>query len=891
MSKPHATYRLQLHGQFGFEAAAEIADYLKALGVSHVYTSPYLQAAPGSTHGYDVVDHSHVNEELGGPEAHRRFVQRLRELGLGHVLDIVPNHMAIGDRRNRWWWDVLENGPSSQYASYFDIDWQTPEEKLRNKVLTPVLGNHYGRVISAKEIKLEREKGEQKEGSFIFRYFDHVFPAAPKSLCGLLKAAAERSCSDYLAFLADSLSLLPDPTVTDRAAQTARHRDKEVIRTLLTRLCAEDKEIAGSIDASITVINNDPDAMDALLERQNYRLAYWRTAERDLGYRRFFNINTLVGLRMETPQVFEDTHRLILDFVRQSVIDGLRVDHPDGLRDPEQYFERLRKAAPNAWIVAEKILEPGEQLRSSWPIAGTTGYDFLNVLGGLFVDSRTEEPMTRLYQEFTNEPSSYAEVAVEKKHFVLREVLGSDVNRLTAAFLEICERHRDHRDFTRHEIHHAIRETVACFPVYRTYVQAEQGKCTGEDVRYVESAIEMAKRRRPDLDSELFDFLQAVLLLRRRGTLEAEFAMQFQQFTGPAMAKGVEDTAFYNYNRFIALNEVGGDPGRYGVSPAEFHQYCTEMNRQWPDTMVASSTHDTKRSEDVRARLSLLSEIPDQWADAIRRWSHLNDHLKRNAFPDRNTEYFFYQTLVGAWPISLERLRAYMEKSVREGKRFTSWTTPNEAYESALFQFMEGALKNKNFLRDFEDFITPLIEPGRVQALSQVLVKMTALGIPDIYQGTEIWDLSLVDPDNRRPVDYKIRRELLAELDGTTPEKVLARSEEGLPKLWVIQQTLRVRDRLSSYNSLAANGEKAIHVIAFQRGDVVCVAPRLTLSLRGNWGETSLVLPEGEWHNVFTGDIAGAGPIALSEILKRFPVALFVRNERSKNLGSGREKS
>ncbi len=442
---------------------------------------------------------------------------------------------------------------------------------------------------------------------------------------------------------------------------------------------------AASTPAS-SLANRDPDALDQLLERQNYRLSFWRTAARDLGYRRFFDINTLVGLRMERERVFEDTHRLVLDWVRAGVLDGLRVDHPDGLRDPDTYFERLHNAAPGAWIVAEKILETGEELRRSWMVAGTTGYDFLHLVSGLFVDPRGEEPLARFYREFTGQTDSWQEIVLKSKELVLRDILGSDLNRLTAMFVGICERHRDNRDFTRHDIHQALRDVVCCFPVYRTYARAEQGQCSREDEHYIDQALTLAKSRRPDIDPGLFDFLRSILLLKERGDLESEFVMQFQQFTGPAMAKGVEDTAFYNFNRLVALNEVGGDPGRFGVSPAEFHAWCERISRDWPRTMLASSTHDTKRGEDVRARIVLLSAIPERWSETVR-WAARNEPLKTDGLPDRNTEYLLYQTLVGAWPITEERLQAYMLKAAREAKRQTSWTVQNAEFEKALGTF------------------------------------------------------------------------------------------------------------------------------------------------------------------------------------------------------------
>lgn len=866
-----ATYRLQLHPGFGFDQAAEVCGYLKALGITHVYCSPYLQAAPGSTHGYDVVDPGRVNEELGGAAAHARLLARLKETGLGQVLDIVPNHMAIVGRNNTWWWDVLENGPSSAYASYFDVEWQSPEEKLRNKVLLPVLGDHYGRVLSAGQIRLERDAG-----SFIFRYADHVFPAAPQSMASILETAAKRIQSDYLAFLADSLSRLPEAGEANSAANvTERHRDKEVIRGLLTRLCAESSEAARSIDACIDVVNRDVDALDQLLERQNYRLSFWRTAARDLGYRRFFDINTLVGLRMERQHVFDATHHLLLEWVRAGVLDGLRVDHPDGLRDPEAYFERLHNAAPGVWIVAEKILEPGEELRRSWMIAGTTGYDFLNVVAGLFVDPRGEEPLTSFYQEFTGETASWQEVARKSKELVLRDILGSDLNRLTALFVGICERHRDNRDFTRHDIHQALREVVCCFPVYRTYARAEQGQCSQEDEHHIDQALTLANSRRPDIDPGLIDFLRSILLLKVRGELESEFVMQFQQFTGPAMAKGVEDTAFYNFNRLVALNEVGGDPGRFGVTPAEFHGWCERIARDWPQTMLASSTHDTKRGEDVRARIALLSGIPELWSATVSRWAAHNERFKTEAVPDRNTEYLLYQTLVGAWPISTERLQTYMLKAVREAKRQTSWTTPNTAFEKALEVFVAGVMEDSVFLADARAFIEPLISPGRVSSLAQTLIRATAPGVPDTYQGNEIWDLSLVDPDNRRPVDFDLRRRLVQSLESMSVEEVVQREDEGLPKLWVLTKALQLRSRLGAYAALAITGEKCGNAIAYARGDIIVATP-IRLLNAGDWADTALDLPkEKKWRNVLTGDEIAGETLLLSSLFQRFPVALL----------------
>jgi (1->4)-alpha-D-glucan 1-alpha-D-glucosylmutase len=876
-----ATYRIQLHPGFGFTDAAAITDYLAELGISHLYCSPYLQAAAGSTHGYDVVNPQQVNLELGGPEGHARLCAALEKVGLKQVLDIVPNHMAIGGQENPWWWDVLENGPSSRYAAFFDVDWDPPEAKLRNTVLLPVLGDHYGRALERSELALQRDRGQ-----FIVRYHDHVFPVSPRSLDELIANAARRCGSDDLAFIADALRQLPPSTATDWAAVQRRHRNKEVLRRQLLRLCEEQPQVTGALDETIAEINSDADQLDALLERQNYRLAFWRTAERELGYRRFFDINSLVGLRAEDERVFAETHALILDWLTKGVLDGVRVDHPDGLRDPEQYFHRVHTACPRAWITAEKILEPGERLPESWPIAGTTGYDFIYRVNSLFVDPAAEASLTHFYGEFTGEPTDFAALVRDKKQFVLREILASDLNRLTALLVDICERHRRHRDYTRHELHEALRELIASFPVYRTYVRAEAGVISDDDARIIHRTIDEAKTRRPDLDGELLDFFRGILLLRHRGPLETEWVMRLQQLTGPVMAKGVEDTAFYCFNRLVSLNEVGGDPGHFGLSVDDFHTACGETQVRWPRTMLASSTHDTKRSEDVRARINLLSEIPERWIEAVKRWAKLNGGYHRDGFPDRNTEYLLYQTLIGAWPIERDRVVAYIEKASREAKVHTSWTDPNPIYDDALRAFVEAVMNNAEFKESLENFVTPLIEPGRINSLAQTLIKLTAPGIPDLYQGSELWDLSLVDPDNRRPVDYQSRRRLLAEIKCLSPEQILARADEGLPKLWLIRQTLKARHERNlfqpqdSYRALTPSGAKREHIIAFARNQrAITVVPRLPLKLAREWRDTSIEIPNGRWRNHLTGEQTDGGKILAARLLKSFPVALLLREE------------
>ncbi len=878
--EPSATYRLQLRPGFGFDQAAALAPYLAELGVTHLYASPYLQAAAGSMHGYDIVDPTKVNEELGGAEAHARMHAALTDAGLGQVIDVVPNHMAIAGRQNPWWWDVLENGPASRFAGFFDVDWEASEERWPNKVLLPVLGDHYGRVLEAGGLHLAHARG-----TFVVHHHEDAFPVDPSSLTDLLRASAEACGSELLTFLAESHARLPRPTVTARQAIERRHRDKTVLAHLLARLCEEEPGVVAAIDAEVGRVNGDPDALDALLEQQNYRLALWRTASRDLGYRRFFDINDLAGLRVEDPEVFEASHALPIDWVRRGWVQGLRIDHPDGLRDPAEYFRRLREACPEAWIVAEKILEPGETLPPDWPIAGTTGYDFLNLVNQLFVDPRGEHALTRTYEGFTGERVEFDELILACKRQVLSELMASEVSRLVSLFVDICERHRRHRDYTRQELRVALSETAVHFPVYRTYVSTQGESVSDADRAHTGAAIDGATAARSELDPELFDFLHELLLLRHPGSLESELAMRFQQLTGPVMAKGVEDTALYRYHRLIALNEVGSDPRRFGIPLSTFHDACAAAQLERPHAMLASTTHDTKRSEDVRARLVLLSELPERWQDALRGWAERNRHHRRDDAPSANDEYLLYQTLVGAWPIEPERVSAYMEKAVREAKEHTSWTRQDEDYEGALREFVAGVLGDEAFRAEIEGFVAGIERLGRINGLAQTLIKLTAPGVPDLYQGTESWDLSLVDPDNRRPVDFELRRKLLDEVDGMAPEAMLARIEEGLPKLWLIRQALGVRRRFpeafgaeGGYRPLYAQGSKADHLVAFARGDrVLTLAPRLVAGLADDWADTVLDLPPGQWHDVLIDEQTDSGAVPVAELLRRFPVGLLLR--------------
>ena len=876
-----SSYRLQLHSEFTFDDAIKVAGYLKDLGVSHVYSSPYLQSAKGSRHGYDVVDHQGVNDEIGGEDGHARFCASLGELGLGQMLDIVPNHMATGPE-NKYWWDVLENGPSSRYATWFDIDWNSAEVKLQNKVLIPVLGDQYGRVLSAGQLSIEYD-GEQ----FRARYMDHGFPLSPRSLAIPLSMAAETIHAPILGFIADSLARLPLPEADQDEMLAARHRDKTVLYDLLKRFGAENPGASEAIASAVERLNRDYDALDYLLNLQNYRLAYWRTADQELGYRRFFDVNTLIGLRVERLHVFNATHVRILEWLRNGVIDGVRVDHPDGLRDPEEYFRRLRSSAPDAWIFAEKILEPGEHLRAEWPIDGTTGYDFLNVCNGLLVHPEGLKEITEIYGKFTAESEDFGSLVHTRKIAVEQEALGSDVNRLAQLFVEICENSRDRRDYTRAEIRRSIREVAAAFRTYRTYVAPSRDEVTEDDLVEIDHAISVAKTSRNDIDAGLYDFIGDVLSLRARGKTESEFLQRFQQFTSPVMAKGVEDTVFYCFNRMIGLNEVGGAPDRNGVTLDEFHAHCAMMLAQHPQTMNTLSTHDTKRADDVRARLAVLTEIPGPWRAALRRWTRMNRPFKTGDFPDANTEFFLYQTLLGAWPISSERMTAYMEKAVREAKTHTSWTQQNKEFEDALRSFIERILDSAPFLSELDAFVAQIVLPGRINSLTQTLIKCTAPGVPDTYQGSELWDLRLVDPDNRGPVDYEVRQSMLAELKAGIPvDEIMKRMDSGMPKLWLLYQALHLRreqpqcfDRNAAYSPLAADGPRKDHMIAYLRGEAVAVvAPRWSARLGGNAASTSIDLPSGRWAHLLTGEFFDGGRVRVQNLFRSFPVALLKRN-------------
>ena len=812
---PGCTYRVQLSKDFTFDAAAECTGYLALLGITHLYCSPILQAAPGSTHGYDVVDPARLNEELGGEPGFRRLVEAAHKQGMGLLVDIVPNHMATAAPANRWWWDILEHGRSSRYASYFDIDWEPALSQVKGKVLLGVLQDRYGRELESGRLTLE-----QQGHRVVLHYHDDVFPIAAGTLEG----------------------------------------------------------------ADVDSIARDLDAFDAVLQRQHYRLAFWRTAQDELNYRRFFTVDSLIGLRVEREEVFADSHRLMFQLVADGSVSGLRVDHVDGLRNPEAYLASVREAAPEAYLVVEKILARDEELPASFDVQGTTGYDFIACVQGLFVDPRNEGPMTALYHAFTGQSQSYADVARAAKPEILLSELAPDLERLAGLLVDICERYRRHRDRTRRELEEAIREVASAFSVYRTYVRPKAA--TETDGLHIVEVVAEAKRRHPEIDSELLDFAGELLLMKHEGGPESEFVARFQQLTPAVMAKGVEDTAFYRYNRLVALNEVGDDPGRFGRPVEDFHRHCARIAEQWPHTMLTLSTHDTKRSGDVRARLFLLSEIPADWDAAVHRWGEHNERHRSQGYPDRNLEYLLYQTLVGAWPIDAARLKQFLQKASREAKVHTSWVNPVVAYDEAVELFVDRVMGDAEFVGDLENFIgrNQLVAHGRTNSLAQTALLLTCPGVPDLYQGTELWDLSLVDPDNRRPVDYGQRRRLLEDIRSARPADVLARGDEGAPKLWLIARLLqerRTRPELFSspaYAQLDAAGQKAVHAVAFARDGLLVVVPRLVVGLAGDWGDTTIEVPPGRWRDVLTGrEQAGGTLVRLADLLPEFPVAVLAR--------------
>lgn len=914
-----ATYRIQLHAKFGFSAARDLVPYLDELGISHVYASPYFMAQPGSTHGYDLVDPKRLNPELGTDEDHRAWTEELASRQMGHIVDFVPNHMAASPQ-NKWWHDVLENGPASTYADHFDIEWNPPKEALRGKVLLPVLGAQYGEVLERGELRLEREGG-----SFCIRYYDKCFPVNPPTTAPFLMRAIEKldlppedPHRQDLESIASGLSRLAFEVPKERA------REKEVLKRRLAALIAEDEKIARVIDDEVTRMNGDPadprsfDDLDQLLVGQMYRLAYWRVATEEINYRRFFEINDLAAIRMECDAVFQDMHELLLRLVAEGRLQGVRLDHVDGLYDPAGYFEKLRKslaeARPGApiWVTAEKILSTNESLPTSWQIDGTTGYDFLAAVNGVLVDPRAEEHFTRLYRDVIGDTRTFGEVAFESKRTILRSSLASELQMLALRLERIAMRDRRSRDFTLATLRRAIGETIAAFPVYRTYVRPD-GSHEPTDVQIVTRAIRVARRKNPEVNPSVFAFVRDQILFQGEADEDkdrAEFAMRFQQLTGPVVAKGVEDTAFYTYVRFVALNEVGGSPERVGISIPAFHAINTEHLARWPRAMTTTSTHDTKRGEDVRARLAVLSEIPEAFAAWVREWLELaapyttsidEDASDVPRAPSLSDQYLFFQTALGSYPLAhgpdesfTRRLTEYMIKAAREAKQHTSWLAPDDAYEGALRSFVENILADEAFLESLETKTTAIATYGASNALAQVVLKIASPGIPDTYQGSETWDFRLVDPDNRTEVDYARLRKDLASLEGANVRDLIASFRDGRVKLHVLSRGLRLRRTKprvfleGDYRPIDAGDEVIAFVREHDAGAIVCAVTRFPYRVTGGrapwacgdvWGDRTIAVPEGRWRNALTHDrelTVGPDGLAASELFRDLPVALLV---------------
>jgi len=913
---PRATYRLQLHAGFGFADATAVIPYLASLGISHVYASPYLKARAGSTHGYDIVDHGALNPEIGTPAEFEAFVAALRAHGMGHILDFVPNHMGVGGCDNGWWLDLLTWGPDSHYADYFDVDWEPLRPQLQGKVMLPFLGRRYGEVLDAGELRLR-----YANGAYALQYFEHCFPLTPPSYAIVLERAEP---ADLRAFarLFGALADIPNRDERRDAASS------------LQRLLDETQGANAGAHAARLDADRATDAGQALVARvveaQHWRPTSWRVAGEEINYRRFFDINGLAALRMEHAATFADTHALVFSLIERGLLDGLRLDHVDGLFDPLGYCDLLHSRAEllhqPMYLVVEKILAPHEELRERWHVDGTTGYEFMNAVTGLFVDARNEAAFTRVYQRFAGDRATFEEVARASKRLILVTALAGERNVLALRLDRIAQRDLRTRDFTLGALTRALFNTIVAFPVYRTYVRGDG--VSEEDRRHVSWAIGRAATFDISGERDVYDFLQRVLLLEsddpEMHRRYLDFTMRFQQLTSPVAAKGVEDTAFYRSVRLLPLNEVGGDPGRFGTPPAEFHRQNARRAARRPNAMLATATHDAKLGEDVRARLAVLSELPTEWRAALARWSRLNRRHRPQTLvklPADTTEYLLYQTIVGAWPIELldgeldaaalaafaDRVAAYLVKASREAKLQTSWAHPNEAYEATLDRLVRGVLdpdRSGAFLAAVRAFARELAPAALTNTLTQVVLKVTSPGVPDTYQGAELWDLALVDPDNRRPVDFALRARALREIDdrlaaGTPRADVVAdllRSwPDGRLKLYVLTTLLRRRAELAwpddAYLGLTANGAGAEHVVAFARGTTLVVATRLPQTLAPGavplgavWTDTTLRLGEaaaGDYRDLLTGATVrpmrnGNGPVLpLAEMLTVLPVAVL----------------
>ena len=959
--RPESTYRLQFHAKFTFRDATGIVPYLRDLGITHVYASPYLKARPGSTHGYDIVDHRQLNPEIGSRDDYEAWIAALKGAGLKQLLDIVPNHMGVATDENAWWNDVLENGPASHFANHFDIAWHsTDRDDLRDRVLLPVLADNYGEALESGQLRLAFENG-----AFVLVYNGRWFPVSPRSYSRILAAEPERlaealgSDSPELAeyqSIVTAIGHLPDRTEREPARVAERLREKEVIKRRLGELSANER-VRLFIDETVARFNGTPgdpqsfNALDDLLRHQCYRLAHWRVATDEINYRRFFDVNELAALSMERDEVFRDSHELILELLASGAVDGVRVDHPDGLFAPAAYLDRLqdryllalarrmarpdfneadwndriaamRKECPRPlYVVVEKILGAEESLPADWSADGTSGYEFINAANGLFVDAAGLRAMSQVYRDFIEDYSPWSEAAYRAKRVIFQSSMASELNTVARLLERLARRGRHSRDFTLRSLRDALGEVIACFPVYRTYI-AGTGVVTETDRKVIQTAVRRASFRSPLIGPPVFDFIRRVLLLEypdwageEERSEQRHFVGKFQQVTSPVLAKGIEDTAFYRFVRLASLNEVGGDPSRFGVSPEAFHQFNAGRQAHFPHGLAPLSTHDTKRSEDVRARLNLLSEMPEEWGRAIRIWSELNvSHktaLADGPAPSPNDEYLIYQSLLGAWPLEpysaeeyrafIGRIQAYMQKAIHEAKVHSSWVNPNAEYDAACRDFIAKMLDSESgqpFLEAFRSLRQRLSRLGLFNSLAQTLLKLAAPGVADTYQGTELWDFSLVDPDNRRPVDYSHRQKLLREVRDLSERQIghlVGNPADGRIKLFVTERMLTLRREhpglftSGEYIPLEAQGPAAQHAFAFLRRNdttaALIVVPRLLARfcpgkddapLCGRWGDTVISTEAHNWTNVFTQARHAGGDIHLADLFRQFPVAALV---------------
>ncbi|MCC7364043.1 MAG: malto-oligosyltrehalose synthase [Dehalococcoidia bacterium] len=910
---PRATYRLQMHAGFTFADACAVVPYLRDLGISHLYLSPISAARPGSEHGYDVIDHSKVNPELGGLAGLYELGDALIAAGMGLILDIVPNHVGIGGD-NPWWRDVLRYGPRSKFAQHFDIDWEAQPQMARGVLIVPVLGKPFGRALEDGELRLDIDGGE-----VVVRYFDHVLPISPRSygeIFGLLPPELRGEMRDPAAFSA-LIDLLDELGRADPAhSETLLARWREIV--------GEEPAFEAYVRAALDGINGEPgnspsfDRLDRILQEQHYRLADWRISGDELNYRRFFDVNGLAGIRVEREDVFDDVHRLLFQLVERGIVTGVRVDHVDGLYDPPAYLARLRaglQAAAAAHtelplpIYVEKILEGDEELPGDWPVAGTTGYEFMAVVDGLLVDPGGRNAMEGTFRRFTGLRMRLDQVSYEARVQVAEAAFAGEINVLAYQLHRIAQRHRLHRDNTLRQLRSAIRAVLASFPVYRTYLgQTEQSTA------YLRFAMEQARAREVRVSDEAFNFLAEVLLLEAEVEDEEQarrvhFRRRFQQISGPVMAKGFEDTTLYRYNRMVSLNDVGGEPGRFGRTQAQVHQWMAERSRTWPQGMLASSTHDTKRSEDVRARLDVLSEVPDEWRSAVIAWQRMNDRhrtdLNGDSAPSPNTEYYLYQALAGTWQNGgpdaeyRERMRTHITKAMREAKVETSWVRPDEEYEAAVLRFTDRILdgrRSRAFVRSMGAFVQRIRPAGAWNGRTALVLKALAPGMPDFYQGTEWEALTVTDPDNRRPVDFGALTAALAHIPVAAPGPAELLTPGG--KLWLTRALLGIRAHFAdvltdgAYVPVEVTGGAAAHTFAFMREQggrrLLAVVPVHVAHLLGDdgvprdaWAGGRLAAPPGRWRELLTGkDVKSEdGGIPLTCVLDDLPIAVLAQED------------